>query len=145
MFAGSVCYADDIVLLAPCASALRTLLNICSSYASTHGLKFNAEKTQLICFRLRHTHPSSPVFIFNNHVLRYSNEVTHLGHILTSDLNDSSDILRVVKDLNRKANYLLCAFHAADPFVKCYLLTYLCMAALYGHSHRPPSGLLKSL
>ena len=133
MFAGSVCYADDIVLLAPCASALRTLLNICSSYASTHGLKFNAEKTQLICFRLRHTHPSSPVFIFNNHVLRYSNEVTHLGHILTSDLNDSSDILRVVKDLNRKANYLLCAFHAADPFVKCYLLKSFCLS-LYGCS-----------
>ena len=108
-----------IVLLAPCASALRTLLNIiCSSYAPTHGLKFNAEKTQLICFRLRHTHPSSPVFIFNNHVLRYSNEVTHLGHILTSDLNDSSDILiRVVNDLNRKAIYLLCAFHAANPEV----------------------------
>ena len=32
LFAGSVCYAYDIVLLAPCASALRTLLNIiCSS------------------------------------------------------------------------------------------------------------------
>ena len=77
LFAGCVCYADDIALLAPCASALRTLLNICSSYASTHGLKINAEKTQLICFRLRHTHPSSPVFIFNNHVLRYSNEVSY--------------------------------------------------------------------
>ena len=25
------------------------------------------------------------------------------------------------------------------------LFAYLCMAALYGHSHRPPSGLLKSL
>ena len=28
LLAGSVCYADDIVLLAPCASALRTLLNV---------------------------------------------------------------------------------------------------------------------
>ena len=130
LFAGSVSYADDIVLLAPCASALRTQLNVCSSYASTHGLKFNAEKTELICFHLRHTHPSSPVFIFNNHVLRHSNEV---GHILTSDLNDSSDILRVVKDLNCKGNYLLCAFHAADPFVKCYLLKSFCLS-LYGCS-----------
>ena len=31
LFAGAVCYADDIVLLAPCPSALRILLNICSS------------------------------------------------------------------------------------------------------------------
>ena len=38
LFAGAVCYADDIVLLVPCPSALRILLDICSSYADTHGL-----------------------------------------------------------------------------------------------------------
>ena len=29
LFAGAFCYADDIVLLAPCASALRIMLSIC--------------------------------------------------------------------------------------------------------------------
>ena len=91
---GAVCYADDIVLLAPCPSALRILLNICSSYASTHGLRFNADKTQLICFHLRQSCPTIPVIYFNNIVLCYSDKVTHLGHILTSDLNDRSDIIR---------------------------------------------------
>ena len=47
MFAGACCYADDVVLLAPCASALRTMLSICDSYARSHGLIFNAAKTQL--------------------------------------------------------------------------------------------------
>ena len=37
LFAGAVCYADDIVLLAPCPSALRILLNICSTYASIYS------------------------------------------------------------------------------------------------------------
>ena len=55
LFAGAFCYADDIVLLAPCASALRVMLNICCLYSSHHGLKFNPGKSQLICFRLRHT------------------------------------------------------------------------------------------
>ena len=41
-FAGAVCYADDIVLLAPSASALRHMLRICESFASSHGLLFNA-------------------------------------------------------------------------------------------------------
>ena len=50
LFAGAFCYADDVVLLAPCASALRKMLSICSSYANSHGLSFNTEKTQLICF-----------------------------------------------------------------------------------------------
>ena len=36
MFTGAFCYAVDIVLLAPCASALRSMLNISSSYANSH-------------------------------------------------------------------------------------------------------------
>ena len=36
LFAGAFCYADDIVLLAPCASALTTMY---TSYAVTHGLE----------------------------------------------------------------------------------------------------------
>ena len=133
LFAGAVCYADDIVLLAPCPSALRILLNICSSYALTHGLRFNADKTQLICFRLRQSRPTIPVICFNNIVLRYSDEVTHLGHILTSDLNDRSDIIRAAKDLNRKANSLFCVFRSADPFVKNFLFKSYCLS-LYGCS-----------
>ena len=43
-FVGAVCYADDIVLLAPCASALTVLLDICDTFASSHGLAFNAAK-----------------------------------------------------------------------------------------------------
>ena len=37
MFAGAFAYADDIVLLAPCASAMRTMLSICDAFASIHG------------------------------------------------------------------------------------------------------------
>ena len=130
LFAGAVCYADDIVLLAPCPSALRILLNICSSYASTHGLRFNAEKTQLICFHLRQSHPVIPTVVFNNVVLQYSNEVTHLGHILTPDLDD---IIRAVKDLNCKAISHFCIFRVVDPFVKCFLFKSYCLS-LYGCS-----------
>ena len=48
LFAGAFCYADDIVLLAPCASALRTMLSICNNFAVSHGLHFNVSKTQLM-------------------------------------------------------------------------------------------------
>ena len=54
-FMGTVCYADDIALLAPCPSAMRTMLSVCEEYAVTHGLKFNPDKTQLICFRSQST------------------------------------------------------------------------------------------
>ena len=93
LFAGAFCYADDIVLLAPC---LRVMLNIFCSYASTHGLKFNPEKSQLIGFRLRHTHPCSSTIKFHDTTLPYSNEVTHLGHVLSYNLDDTPDIVRAV-------------------------------------------------
>ena len=47
-FAGALCYADDVVFLAPSASAMRTMSSVCSSFAASHGLEFNATNTQLI-------------------------------------------------------------------------------------------------
>ena len=128
LFAGAFCYADDIVLLAPCASALRVMLNICCPYASHHGLKFNPEKSQLICFRLRHTRPCSANIKFNDTVLPYVNEVAHLGHVLSYNLDDTPDIIRAVRDMNHKVNSIL---SAADPFVKSFLVKTYCLS-LYG-------------
>ena len=63
VFAGVFCYADDIVLLAPCASAIWIMLDICNSFATKRKLEFNANKTQLICFHLPHMHPQSATII----------------------------------------------------------------------------------
>ena len=131
LFAGCVCYADDIVLLAPCQSALRTMLSICSNFATAHKLEFNTSKTQLICFR-KTRHCSFPVLIhLNGHLLHPSDKVVHLGHILTYNLRDTDDILRSCKELNRKANYILLTFKAVDPFVKSFLIKSFCLS-LYG-------------
>ena len=53
LFAGAICYADDIVLLAPCPSALRIMLQICDKYyAQNHGLSVSSSVFELI----RHVH-----------------------------------------------------------------------------------------
>ena len=57
-------------------------------------------------------------------------QVSHLGHIITYNLDDRLDIIRAMKDLNRKANSVLYKFSAADPFVKCFLIR----SYLYGWS-----------
>ena len=67
----------------------------------------------------------------NNTPLSYSDRVVHLGHILTYDLDDRPDIVRVVKEMNCKANSILCTFKWADPFIKCFLVKSYCMS-LYG-------------
>ena len=50
------------------------------------------------------------------------NEVAHLGHVLSYNLDDTPDIIRAVRDMNRKVNSIL---SAADPFVKRAFLSRL--------------------
>ena len=76
-FAGAFPYADDVVLLYPCASALRKMLQICCSFAVSHKLEFNAGKTQLICFYAPSVRPISPSIYFNGTQLSYSDKVIH--------------------------------------------------------------------
>ena len=128
MFAGVFCFADDIVLLAPCASALRKMLSICNS---SHGLIFNSEKIQLICFRKNVRQSSVDHIEFNGVLLKFSNKVLHLGHLLSFDLSDKDDIIRATKDVNRKANLVLYTFRRADPFVLTFLYKMYCLS-LYG-------------
>ena len=96
-------------------------------------LMANASKTQLICFRLCKFGKFPPSIFFNNTKLEFLDEVMHLGHILTYN---KQDIVRVVKDMNRKANSVLCKFSALDPFVKCYLIKTYCLWSLSSPSIR---------
>ena len=109
------------------------MLHIYNIYASSHGLVFNAAKTQLICSRHGYDIPFIPDIIFNGSKLKYIDEVTHLGHILSYNLDDKQDIIRAIKDMNRKDNSILCKFSSLDPSVKCFLLKSYCLS-LYGCS-----------
>ena len=77
LFVGALAYADDLTLLAPSPSALRTLLGICERFGAANFLKFNPDKTQCIRF-------SS--FMATAHVILCSVEkllnVALLSHIL---------------------------------------------------------------
>ena len=45
VFMSAFGYADDIILLALCPFALRLMLKMCESFASSYGLQFNVSKT----------------------------------------------------------------------------------------------------
>ena len=48
VFVGALAYADDLVLTAPSANALRKMLAICDAYASEYFMNFNAQKIKCI-------------------------------------------------------------------------------------------------
>ena len=129
-YVGSVCYTDDIALLAPSPSALQSILDTCISFAGHHHLTFNPDKTQLIKF-YRCADAISPCFVFLGQSLSLRTSVTHLGHILTHNLNDDEDIVSAIKDMCCKANCMLHTFACCDPIVKTHLFSSFCLS-LYG-------------
>ena len=50
VFTGALSYADDLILLAPSRSAMKTLLGICESFSSEYALQFNAGKSKHLFF-----------------------------------------------------------------------------------------------
>ena len=101
------------------------------SNLQSYGLKFNASKTQLVRFGRMPVLGCSHKFIFCGSVLPVVASAVHLGHILCADLDDSDDILKVARDIARKANCMLVTFAGVDPFVKTKLFQSFCLP-LYG-------------
>ena len=131
-FAGALCYADDLTVLAPSPDALRKMLAQCEAYAQSHGIRFNVSKTQLICFR-RTPYPVDPSFTFCGQSLPLSDSVLHLGNTLHCTLSDKEDIRLKTMAFLRKANSVLFRFSFADRHIKMRLFQAFC-SSFYGCS-----------
>ena len=118
--------------------------------AASHKLEFNASKTQLICFYAPSVRPISPSIYFNGTLLSNSDKVIHLGHVLTSTLDDTADIMRAESYCTRVQEFPLpsaptiprlisrsCSYHVlAIGFHLCVLCPYLPTSSdLFTESH----------
>ena len=95
-------YADDIILLALCPFALRLMLKMCESFASSYGLQFNASKTQIIRFSLS---PSNAQFCAVVSSLRFATLYIILDSIscmiyLTMRILFSDHVIFLIKQTN---------------------------------------------
>ena len=55
-FIGALAYADDIVLLAPSASAMRAMLHSCDIFAEQYNVIFNVSKSRCMIFPSKGCH-----------------------------------------------------------------------------------------
>ena len=53
---GALAYVDDLALIAPTATAMRSLLAICDNYALQHKISFNASKSKWLAFIINARH-----------------------------------------------------------------------------------------
>jgi Reverse transcriptase (RNA-dependent DNA polymerase) len=97
-FVDALAYADDLVLLASSANAMRSVLHVCDIYAVQYNVLFNANKSMCICCHpigMTKCFTSSfcyPTFSIGSQPLELVEKWPHSGHIITQDCNDSEHI-----------------------------------------------------
>ncbi|CAK1594992.1 unnamed protein product [Parnassius mnemosyne] len=127
-FVNSISYADDMVLLSPSINALRILLNVCDTYAETHGLIYNVKKSVLLVFRAGSKIESIPPVKLRNVQLNRVFQFRYLGHVLTEDLTDDADIERERRALAVRCNMLSRSFARCTEEVKITLFKAFCQS-----------------
>ena len=135
-YVGVLAYADDIVLLAPTASALRTMLAVCDRYANEYTILFNANKTKCLVIlpgsrRFLHEFLTSCTFYIGGKPIEFVESFTHLGHLITNRMDDSADILERRSNFIGQTNNMLCHFGKLNPYVRNRLFQSYC-TSLYG-------------
>ncbi|XP_028043832.1 uncharacterized protein LOC114253243 [Bombyx mandarina] len=105
IYLNSISYADDIMLLSASACGLSKLLGICERYALSHGLVYNANKSECMVFRAKsRCLDNIPAVKLNGTPLRRVDKFKYLGYFIASDLRDGADIEWEQRALSLRAN-----------------------------------------
>jgi hypothetical protein len=134
-FAGALAYADDLTLIAPTPRSMRRLLALSTEYASEFDIIFNGAKSKCLYFtsakrNILNVGPN-PVFTVSGKPIEYVDFYPHLGHILTSKLDDTLDILSRRNKMCGQINNVLCFFSKCADTTKAKLMASYCYN-LYG-------------
>jgi hypothetical protein len=135
LFAGVVIYADDIVLLSPSVRGLRILIETTFNFAISHKLSFNPDKSFCIKFNTINTTnvalPNIRIDLGDAQV-KWVSKVTHLGNILTHNLDDSAHLSHLTTDFYVRVNSLLASVgFVRDPHLLYSIFNSLC-CCFYG-------------
>jgi len=145
---GGICinilaYADDIVLLAPSWRGLQQLLDIVVQQCESINMSLNARKSVCMVFspydRSKVVMSCFPEFHANGEKLQFVNSFKYLGHIISSNNIDDSDIQREITNMFIRTNILTRKFNKCTVAVKTVLFKSYCIclydAALWSNFH----------
>jgi hypothetical protein len=140
-FVGALAYADDIVLIAPTPSAMNKMLTICEEFAIEYNVLFNASKSKCIYFYtksrpnfLLHKYDVTGLnFTINDNNIEFVDNYKHLGHVISSEQTDDTDISEKRAVFIGQANNVLCYFAKLSAKVKYKLFISYC-TSFFGRS-----------
>ena len=92
-------YADDICLLAPSASAMQSLLDVCYDYGSDDDILFNPIKSVCTIFKPKAYKLYLPSVFIGSDALKCAAESKYLGFSFCDSKQDNNDIQRQMRTL----------------------------------------------
>jgi hypothetical protein len=122
-FVGALAYADDITLLAPTPTAVGKMLDLCQA--------LNVWRLYLDLSNMCHVTCMIVSFLLEVMQSEFVKSFSHLGHIISTELDDSADIAEKRNDFINQTNNVLCYFRKLTSYIKCQLVNSYCMS-LYG-------------
>ena len=135
-------YADDMVLLAPSAFALQSLLDICNMFLKENDLVLNYRKSKYMVFKndLIDDYDCPRIYIDDSALDLYFS-VQYLGMWLRDDLSDNDSVLSTLKGVYCRSNLIVRNFNKCSKQVKTKLfLSYCCnfyCCSLWNNISRP--------
>jgi hypothetical protein len=133
-FVGALAYADDIVIMAPMATAMRKLLAICEYFAHEYCISFNARKSKCMSVMpamsarsyTSYRHIGECIFRIDGAPVESVQSFTHLGHLITSSLTDDDDIAKCCGTFIGQVSNVLCYFRKLNSFTRYKLYRSYC-------------------
>ena len=99
--------ADDICLLAPTASDMQTLLDVCYEYGIDNDILFNPIKSVCTVFKPKAYKLYFPTVSIGSDALKFIRESKYLSFTFSDSKSDDCDMLRQMRLLYAKSNKLL--------------------------------------
>ena len=122
-----IAYADDIVLLAPSASALQFMMNVVNEEALKLELKFNANKCKILIFKFGKKMSFEKQFFINNQPVCHTHSIKYLGFFISYNLCNEEDINSRRKKFYSEYNQILRKFYSVDVEIKLFLFKQFCI------------------
>ena len=123
-----VLYADAICLLAPTASALQTLLDVCYEYGIANDILFNPIKSVCTVFKPKAYKLYLPTVFIGSDALKFMKKSKCLGFTFSDSKSDDCDMLRQMRLLFAKSNKSLRTFSHCSTDVQITLFQSYCTA-----------------
>jgi hypothetical protein len=131
MMINILCFADDMVLIAPSWRGMQYLITLLYNKALDISMTFNTRKTVCMIFNPYCKHKivdtSFPKFCIGSIQLEYVAQCKYLGHIIDNNLNDDTDINREIRNMFTRCNILIRRFSKCSTDVKIILFRSYCI------------------